>query len=161
MYDILILDRIAFTVEALLQKQHQQPPNQYTVPLVGFVIWKIVDAAATVSGPEHEIDCVDWHTQSLAITTVTEGEKPVVKLIDWVGHAKAPHKSHRDRMLKAVQCFLKYLPQTQKDVDPQWTLIMLKFTDTVRDWWVSGAPSAVVPEPKHLQEALHRLAAPS
>ena len=124
MYDILILDRIAFTVEALLQKQHQQPPNQYTVPLVGFVIWKVADAAATVSGPEHEIDCVDWHTQNLALTDCVEEEDPAVKLIDWVGHAKAPGKSHRARMSNAVRCFLKYLPNTQEGVDAQWTLIM-------------------------------------
>ena len=157
MYDILILDRIAFTVEALLQKQHQQSPNQYTVPLVAFVIWKIVDAAATVSGPEYEIDCVDWHTQNLAIS---EGEDPAVKLIDWVGHSKALHKSNRTRMHNAMNSFLKYLPCTQEGVDRQWTIIMRQCTDAVRDWWGSGAPSAVVPEPKRLQEALQRLAAP-
>ena len=89
-----------------------------------FVIWKVVDAAAIVSGPEHEIECTDWHTQNLAIATVTDGEVPAVKLIDWVGHAKAPGKSHRARMSNAVRCFLKYLPNTQEGVDAQWTLIM-------------------------------------
>ena len=94
-YDIMILDRVAFTVEALLQQQHQEPPNKRTVGLVVFVICKVVDAAAIVSGPEYKIECTDWHSQNLAIASVTDGEVSEVSLMDWVGHAKAPHKRIR------------------------------------------------------------------
>ncbi len=69
-------------------------------------------------------------------------------------------KIHRCRMLHDMKCFLRHLPCTQEGVDRQWTIIMRQCTDAVRDWWGSGAPSAVVPEPKRLQEALQRLAAP-
>ena len=77
-YDILILDRIAFTIEAMLRQQHQQPPNQRNVPLVN-LIWKVVNAAVVASGPENEIICNDWHTANVAITTAAEGEEPQVK----------------------------------------------------------------------------------
>ena len=159
-YDIMILDHVAFTVDALLQQQHQEPPNKRTVGLVVFVIWQVVKAAAIVSGPDHEIDCNDWHTQNLAIASVTDEEVTDVRLIDWVGHAKASGKSHRARMTNAVRCFLQYLPDTQRGVDAQWTLIMRNCTDLVLDWWFSGSQRGVVPDLELLLGALERLADP-
>jgi len=89
-FEGIILDRVAWTVEALFFKLQEQPPGMKSASLVAYIIWLVLDTGAEMAGPVHQIKLTDWHVQNLGIT---DTEPVTVQLLDWVNHSYQPQIS--------------------------------------------------------------------
>ena len=95
-YEVLFLERIAFTIEKAFWRLQEQAPNRRTVALAAQLAFLPMEHACELAGPKHQILLMDWHTQNIA---VTDESPPKVKLLDWVNHVFAPETAEGKRPL--------------------------------------------------------------
>ena len=75
-FELLFVERVAFTAEHLFQKLQSQPPSMYNVQLVSYSILLIIEAASTMAGNMHQVQIWDWHAKNIAFT---DSNPPEVK----------------------------------------------------------------------------------
>ena len=132
-YQVLLCDRVAFTLSDNLKTAQSQPVSGRLVTWITRLLLLVVEAMKETA-VNREVRCSDWHTANIGFT---DTEPPRFVLLDWVGHVVDRKMAAKDKMKVAMTHFVYYLA----DAPQQWQCVMQTLKTIIKDWfsWLDAA----------------------
>ena len=144
----LLVDKVRYTFAELTYRVIEHFPSEVKISLMLLCCERVLDSL--VLAAQSGIKCHDWHTGNIGFI-----DKDVfcMKLVDWEGNGMAiASLSYCDRIDKALNRFLHYLPGPHKYSKPwrdfvptksteaqrhiaHWKIILTEMSDTLQSWW--------------------------
>ena len=147
-FQVLLCDRVAFTLTRILQEAHSEPVTGRVVAWITRSLLLVVEAL-TDAAVNRKIVCSDWHSDNIGFT---DDEPPNFVLLDWVNHNVQTGTSARTRMKIAFDHFIRYLAIAP----PLWQSVMHTLKTILSDWFTYV--QAEGPSPREMELLRSRFA---
>ena len=146
----LLLAKVSFTFAEMMSRLVEDTPTIFACMTVLRCSERVLNTL--VEAARLGIKCHDWHTGNIGFM---DEEASHMKLVDWEGNEVArTSQSYSDRIDKAINSFLRYLPGQHTYLKTQvfaelvasktpevqinmthWRIIMTEMSEKLQGWW--------------------------